>query len=327
MAAAQPIGVVVHSYGIHWRAGGDRHPLARFHDAVTFLEYCHGLGAGGVQVGIGRRDAAYSRLLREQAEAWGMYVEAIGALPRDEADLPRFEAEVRTARESGATVMRTVALSGRRYEVFDRAESWRQFVGRAWHSLTLAEPVVRQHRLRLAVENHKDWFIEDLLGIMRHLSSEYVGILVDTGNSIALLEEPHEVVEAFAPWAISTHFKDMAVAEAEDGFLLSEVPLGRGFLDLPRIIATLTRANPRIHWNLEMITRDPLRIPCFTKKYWATLDALAARQLALAVGRVKAHGWNQPLPRISHLELAAQLKIEDDNARASLAYARAHLGL
>jgi hypothetical protein len=30
---------------------------------------------------------------------------------------------------------------------------------------------------------------------------------------------------------------------------------------------------------------------------------------------------------MSQLELAAQLKIEDDNARASLAYARAHLGL
>jgi len=34
---------------------------------------------------------------------------------------------------------------------------------------------------------------------------------------------------------MSVHFKDMAVQPADDGFRLSEVPLGTGALDLPRI--------------------------------------------------------------------------------------------
>ena len=50
-----------------------------------------------------------------------MYLEGIVALPRDEADLDRFEAEIRTAKRAGATVVRTVMLSGRRYETFDSA--------------------------------------------------------------------------------------------------------------------------------------------------------------------------------------------------------------
>ena len=37
-----------------------------------------------------------------------------------------------------------------------------------------------------------------------------------------------EVVEALAPRAFTTHFKDMALEEYEQGFLLSEVPLGTG---------------------------------------------------------------------------------------------------
>ncbi len=55
-----------------------------------------------VQVGLGIRDEAGSRELRERAEAASMYLEGIAALPRDDADLGRFEAELRTARQAGA---------------------------------------------------------------------------------------------------------------------------------------------------------------------------------------------------------------------------------
>jgi len=74
------------------------------------------------------------------------------------------------------------------------------------------------------------------------------------------------------------------VAEYPDGFLLAEVPLGEGFVDLPRIARMLRRARPDIHLNLEMITRDPLRIPCLTDYYWATLEKVPARELAATYG-------------------------------------------
>src|SRR5207253_5553332 len=127
-------------------------------------------------------------------------------------------------------------------------------------------------------ENHKDWRAPELLDILKRLSSQWVGVCVDTGNNIALLEEPTAVVEALAPHAISSHLKDMAVQEYEEGFLLSEVPLGEGFLDLKRMVAVLQKANPTIQFNLEMITRDPLKIPCLTSKYWATMENATAAQ-------------------------------------------------
>jgi hypothetical protein len=126
-----------------------------FHDPLTFLEYAHSIGAGGVQVGIGARDADYTRKLRERTEALGVYLEGQTSLPRDEGDVARFETEVRVTKDSGATVMRTAMLSGRRYETFDSAEAFRQFAARSWKSLTLAEPVVKKHGIRLAIENHK----------------------------------------------------------------------------------------------------------------------------------------------------------------------------
>lgn len=325
--AAGHLGIGMHSYGEQWKLAKETPERARFHDALTFLEYAHSLGAGGVQVAIGARDGDYTKRLRSRTESLGVYVEGQASLPRDENDVARFEAEARAAKDSGATVMRTAMLSGRRYETFDSAEAFKRFATQSWKSLTLAEPVLKKHKLRLAIENHKDWLVEELLGQLRGISSEHIGVCVDVGNSIALLEDPMEVVEAFAPFAVSTHIKDMAVSECAEGFLLSEVSLGDGFLDLRAMIATLRRASPQVGFNLEMITRDPLTVPCLTQKYWATFADAPASRLARALGAVRQHASKNPLPRVAGLSAPERLQAEDDNVRQCLNFAARELGL
>jgi sugar phosphate isomerase/epimerase len=161
-----------------------------------------------------------------------------------------------------------------------------------------------------------------LIALLRSIDSEWVGALVDTGNNLALCEEPHAVVEALAPFALSVHLKDMSVQPAADGFLLSEVPPGSGCLDLPRIIRTLRRARPDIVFNLEMATRDPLRIPCRTDAYWATFPERRAAAERAALTFVAAHPPRGPLPSPAGLSLPEQLALEDHNNRLSLAWMR-----
>src|SRR2546422_112457 len=228
------LGVCTYSYNIHWKAARDGHPQVRFKDTIEFLEYCHQLGAGGVQIGVGSKDPDYPKKLRAKAEAYEMYFEGQTGLPQQSSDV---------------------------------------------------------------------------------------------GNNIALLEEPMAVVEALAPFAFSTHLKDMAVQEYEEGFLLSEVPLGEGFLDLKKMVAVLQTSNPTIQFNLEMITRDPLKIPCLTKKYWATMEAVPAAQLAGALAMIRKNAATKPLPHTNGLDLDRQLALEDDNVKASFTYARERLGL
>jgi sugar phosphate isomerase/epimerase len=321
------LGVVIHSYMIRSaadRGRGDRPP---FSDPINFLEYCGKLGAGGVQVSIGVRDKDYIARLRSRMESSGMFLEGSVRLPQNPGDVDRFASEVKTARAAGVTVLRSAILSGRRYETFNTAAEFQRFSDQAYKSLGLAEPVVARQEMRLAVENHKDWRADELIDLLKRLSSQYVGVCIDTGNSIALLEEPMAVVEAYAPWAFSTHLKDMGVAEYEDGFLLSEVPFGAGFLDMKRIIEVLRRARPEVRFNVEMITRDPLKVPCLTRKYWATFEMLPGRHLADTLAMVRRHASKQPLPRISHLPQEKRLDVEDQNVRACLAYAWEHLGL
>jgi len=218
-------------------------------------------------------------------------------------------------------------LGGRRYETFRSAEAFKQFRDTSWKSLSLAEPILKRHGLRLAIENHKDLLVSELVELLRRLSSEFVGVCVDFGNSIALLEDAMEVVQSLAPFAFSTHIKDMAVAEYEDGFLLSEVPLGQGFLDLRQIISVLQKANPAIQFNLEMITRDPLKIPCLTNGYWVTMENMQASRLAQTLALVKKNAASKPLPHTTGLSIGEQLKFEDANVRQSLAFARQNLNL
>jgi sugar phosphate isomerase/epimerase len=316
------MGIGISSYVIRGRVERDK----GFSDPLRFAAFCRERGAGGVQVPIGVRDADYARKLRAYFEEQGMFLEGSTRTPRDKADVERFESEVRTARAAGATVMRTVMLSGRRYETFRAAREYQDFKKRSLASLELAEPVLARHRMRLAVENHKDYRMAEQVELMSLVSSEHVGICVDTGNNIALLEDALQVVKLLAPWAMSCHLKDMAVEEYPDGFLLSEVPLGEGALDLKQIVETLRKTRPEVRFNLEMLTRDPLQIPCLTEPYWATFPEVPGIDLARTLAWVRKHAGKK-LPRIGELDQARQLEAEESHVRRSIDHARKELGM
>ncbi len=139
------------------------------------------------------------------------------------------------------------------------------------------------------------------------------------------MELPQETVETLAPLAVTTHLKDMGLEEYPDGFLLAEVPLGTGFLDLPGIVAALRRARRDIHLNLEMITRDPLRIPCLTPGYWTTLESIPGRRLAAVLSVVRGRAARGGLPRVSALPRDQRVAREEDNVGRSLCFARERL--
>jgi sugar phosphate isomerase/epimerase len=323
-AEARPMGVVAYCYSLRMSADRTRGASAGLNDPLAFIEHCHERGAGGVQISIGVRDSAFAARLREKIDSLHMYLEGIVRLPQDGGELQRFTREVETARAAGAGVLRTVLLSTRRYETFATADAFRQWADRAWTSLTLAEPIVARHDMRLAIENHKDLRVDEFLPVLKRLGSRHVGVCVDTANSIALLEDPLEVVEAYAPWALSTHIKDVSVAQYEEGFLLGEPPLGEGILDLDKMVALFRRARPEIHLNLEMITRDPLKVPCLTPRYWATFETLSGRHLARTMSWVRKHQPPRPAARISGLTSEQKLAVEESNVQKSLAYARKH---
>ena len=320
------IGLCTFSCHQHWKAVADKYDGVKFIDTRGFYRYGREMGAGGVQTSLRSKDPAVAKQMRGLVEKSGGFYEAELRLPKNEGDLAAFETDVRLAREAGAGVARSVCMGGRRYETFKSLDEFRRFLAEAERSLAIAEPVVRKHRLKLAIENHKDLTMEEHIALLRQIGSEWVGSLVDTGNSMALLEESHAVVEALAPFAMSVHLKDMAVQADADGFLLSEVPLGTGLLDLPRIVTTLLRKNPGVVFNLEMATRDPLKVPCLKDSYWATFaPGRKATHLDAALALVKSNPAKQPPPTVSGKTVEQILAAEETNNRQGLAWMQKNL--
>ena len=291
------------------------------------------VGAAGAHGGMTDVSFDWARRTRRLKEELDMYLEIQTFLPRpDGAEGPgldpvEFEHAVKVAKEAGATSLRVVCLLGRRYELMHSLDDWNQAIERFHRQIAAAVPIVERHRMPLGIENHKDWRVDQQVALLERYSSEYVGVCLDTGNNLAVLDDPIETVEKLAPWTFNVHFKDMAMEESESGFLLSEVPLGEGMLDMPRITGIIRRARPDVRFSLEMITRDPLLVPCLTDRFWASFDDLNGIHLARALTRIRSSRRTAPLPRISGLDPDRRLALEHELVDRSITYAREHLGL
>jgi 3-oxoisoapionate decarboxylase len=306
------LGIASTSYLTAWRPN----------DTFEFLEHCHALGAAGIQAPI---DGDLKKI-RNRADQTGMYIEAMVPLPRG-SDVSRFEEAVKRAQAVDAVALRSACLGTRRYETFSTLADWQVFVAESEKSLEAALPVLDRYKIPLGLENHKDWTADEMSALLNKHSSEYLGACLDFGNNVALLDNPMYVVEKLAPYIVTTHLKNIAVEPSDDGFLLSEVVLDQGFLDLGRITSLIRQSRPHARFSLEMITRDPLTVPCLTDKYWVTLPDRNGLYLARTLKLVKKEHRSQPLPRISQLGRDEQRQIEEQNVIACLRYAHEALDL
>ena len=321
------MGVAMASYANRWGAPVENSKIPGFENALQVLQHCESIGAGGVQVGARNWSDDFTGKVRDFREKKGLYLEGSIRLPQDKVDLDRFTTETRNSMEAGATILRTVCLSGRRYENFDSSHEFQQFRKSSIASIQLTLPILKKYKVKLAIENHKDWRTEDLLELLEYFDSEWVGVNLDTGNNISFLEDPMKVIESLAPYSFTTHLKDMAVLDYSDGFLLSEVPLGTGSLDLEKVILLCQQHNPNIRFNLEMITRNPLKVPCFTDKYWQTFDELPAAAVAPGLNWVRKHQSGTQLPTVEGMSRHEKLVYEEQNILDSFKYANNQLKL
>ncbi len=89
--------------------------------------------------------------------------------------------------------------------------------------------------LTVALENHSDYTVAEMLRIIHYIDSDKFKITLDTANALYLDEDPLETAEKLAPYTIYTHIKDMKRV----GPMLLGVPLGQGEVDIPAIVSTL----------------------------------------------------------------------------------------
>lgn len=297
--------------------------------ADGLFDLCERFWAGGIQLDLSQLEsgeAEYLKRLRARVEKAGAWLEL--SVPSKHLESPEaYGAMAATAQALGVDRIRVALLYGRRYETFKTRDEWLAFETRWRRQLDAMKPVIERYPISVGIENHKDFTAAELAGVLKRLDSAKIGACVDFGNNVSLLEDPIATIRTLAPYAVTTHVKDMAVRPSHGGFDLSEVPLGEGLVPLRDGIRILREARPDVRFCLEMITRDPLRVPYKTDSYWIAIDRPSSDQLARFERDVLGKAWDKPLPRISHLSPAEQLAAEDENVRRSVAYAREQLKL
>jgi len=310
------LGLTIWSYRIRWQQRRSAPGFPQWQSPLDVVDHCSTLGSPALQTGIDGWSMELAQEVRNRCEEAGIALEGQIELP---GDLETFERSLLAGKAAGATIFRAYCSLERRYERFTSRADWERWQQDAIVTLHRIEPILARHQVKLAVENHKDWRAAEQAEVFRNLASEWIGICLDFGNNLALLEDPLAVARTLAPWVISTHVKDMDLRSAPNGFLLSEVPMGTGVLDIAALVEICRKANQDIRFFLEMITRDPLPIPCLTDTYRATFAEFTEHDLERTMDlarRGDAAGLD--LPYDNGLSDTEALELEDRLIRESL---------
>ena len=320
-----PLGVAQTALGHYFRqqrgdAPGARGPA----DPYATIDYVRSLGAGGLQMVL-PLDTDVKKL-RARLEHHKMFFEGdIRLIEKPGDDTSAFEAGLRLYKALGAPCVRTVCFVGRRYETFNSLQQYKDWKANALAVLDVCVPIADKVGIPLAMENHKDRVVDEEVEVLKKYSSANFGALVDFGNNISMCDDPMDVIVKLAPYVKSCHMKNMAVQNYTDGFLLSEVLFEDGFMDIPAMWAILKKANPKLQPMHELITRDPLKVPVLTDKYWVTWPERSGKYLADTIRLVNANSSKKPLPVISTLSVDAQAQAEESNNIRCFDWARTAL--
>jgi len=187
---------------------------------------------------------------------------------------------LKTAKALGATVVRAVLsnlLCGDRRIC---AGGWPARLEAVAARLREVLPRAEALGLVIAIENHQDATTDDLLrlGEMAGNSPAY-GITFDTGNPLAMMEDPVEAARRLSPLIRHVHLKDYTIHFAPEGYRLVRCAAGDGVVDFPAILATLRASGRVLMPGIEIAAQATRTIPILDPGWWTTYPTRPAEDL------------------------------------------------
>jgi sugar phosphate isomerase/epimerase len=237
------------SYSYRMAFGSHDFKPAKKMNLFQFIEHAKALGYQGVQLDITHLtsyEPAYLAEVRAAAESRGLYIEYGSTLVESE----RTARELTVASQLGSSLMRTYMGFSR----FERTTHVGEETTKAVEVLQALAPKAADLGLRIALENHCDATVDEMLSVINRVGSPTVGICADLGNFMIHLENPVASVTKLAPHIINTHFKDYDMKMMNWGFKSYGVPLGEGVIDLPAVLAVLVEKSHLDRITLEIVS-------------------------------------------------------------------------
>lgn len=95
---------------------------------------------------------------------------------------------------------------------------------------------------------------KQLVTMLESIGSPWIGITLDTVNSLAVPEGPEEVISRLAPYVRCVHIKDFIIQRVwhRMGFQVEGRPAGSGMLDIPALLIRVGRTDSTANAILEL---------------------------------------------------------------------------
>ena len=318
------LALVIYTLALRRKAMQGERPKQDLFEPLTYLDYCHSLGASGVQVPLGARDADYAVSCVSGPNSTACTSKALSVCPRTtttwNGSRPKSARPARWARWPSARRFFPAAVTSSSRPSRNTLPP-RSGAGSRGQPV----PVLERHRVRLAIENHKDHRVEELLALLRAVGSEYVGACVYLANNFTLLEDPLTVVEGWPRGPARCTSRTRRCGSTKRAFSLPTCPWAKGFWISRRWWASSAaqarrairpgNAHPRSAQGARADGQVLGHFPhCAGQRHGRTLRL------------VRTHQARQ-LPQISRLPLAEQVACESAGIAKSFQYAREVLGL
>jgi 3-oxoisoapionate decarboxylase len=225
------VNLGIGSFAYAWAIGVPGYPPARPMTAVDLVRRAADLGVRLVQFGdnlpLGALDEGGLAALGAEADALGVAIE-VGTRGIERGHVARY---LELAARFGSPILRVVIDRPDHHPEPDEVVA----------TLAALMPEFERARVVLAIENHDRFAAATLGDIVAAIDSPWVGICLDTINSLGALEGPKEVTAVLAPHVVSLHVKDVAIRRSNEtmGFVVEGRPAGAGMIDIPWLLAEI----------------------------------------------------------------------------------------
>lgn len=232
------------SYAYVWAVGVPGWPAARPLTVDDLLDKAARLGTPVLQIADNLPlDALSDTELRRfacRARGCGVVIEAGTRGIRPEMLLPY----LRIAAELGSPILRTLIDSPSHAPGEDEVVA----------ALRRLAPELKAAGVTLAIENHDRFKAVALRRMVERAESEWIGVCLDTANSLGCGEGIEHVLATLAPLVVNLHIKDFTARRLphNKGFVIEGCPAGRGLVDIPALLAALGAAGRDVNAILEL---------------------------------------------------------------------------
>ena len=179
---------------------------------------------------------------------------------------------------------------------------WNEMVEHARSTLREFAPRAEDAGLTFAIENHQDFGSQELVDFCGE-SGPNVGICIDTGNPLAVGEDPLAFARRVAPLVRHVHLKDYNAQWTDEGYRLVRCAIGDGAVPFVELEKILGEHHSSLTASLEPGALEARHVRLFQPEWWNGYAARTAAELGpcLAAARQRRlpdeADWRTPWER------------------------------